>query len=101
MAPEPIMEPTAAIGLKSMRVSTREAGRYPDEGPDGANAFSWAPPSIPPLYWKITVRIGVPMGMRNTPGLFTSPLTPTNFKPDDPPTPWALNHSTPLARICG
>ena len=41
IAPEPSIEPTAASDLKSSRTSTIEAGRYPDEGPDGANAFSF------------------------------------------------------------
>ena len=43
MAPEPIMEPAAASDLKSMRTSTIDAGRYPDDGPDGANAFNCLP----------------------------------------------------------
>ncbi len=39
MAPDPSIDPTAASDLKSRRTSTIDAGKYPDDGPDGANAF--------------------------------------------------------------
>src|SRR4051794_29729170 len=39
IAPEPSIDPIAASDLKSTRTSTIEAGRYPDDGPEGAKAF--------------------------------------------------------------
>src|SRR5258708_23258121 len=44
IAPEPTMEPAAATALKSSRRSALLAGRYPDDGPDGANPKSCCPP---------------------------------------------------------
>src|SRR3984957_1890016 len=101
MAPEPSMDPMAASDLKSSRTSTCDAGKYPDDGPDGANAFSFFPSTIPPAKLKITSDIGRPIGISNTPGFRTSPLMPTNFNPAAPPRPCALYHSTPFTRICG
>ena len=69
IAPDPSIDPMAASDLKSSRTSTFEAGRYPDEGPDGANAFSFFPSTIPPARLKITSDIGRPIGISNTPGV--------------------------------
>src|ERR1700689_949847 len=49
-APEPSMEPASASDLKSNRTSAMDAGRYPDEGPDGAKPFSFFPLERPPAY---------------------------------------------------
>src|SRR3984957_11260969 len=101
IAPEPSIDPTEASDLKSRHTSTIEAGRYPDDGPDGAKAFSFFPSTMPPARLKITSDIGRPIGISNTPGSRTSPLTPTNLSPAAPPGPCALYHSTPFTRICG
>src|ERR1700737_2619600 len=101
IAPEPSMEPASANALKSSRTSTIDAGKYPDDGPEGANALSARPPRIPPAFPYNTSRIVVPIGTSKTPGRATCPLTPTNFNPRDPFTPAVLYHSTPRARICG
>src|ERR1700683_3095624 len=100
-APEPSMDPMAARDLKSSRTSTCDAGKYPDDGPDGANAFNFFPPTIPPPRLKITSDIGRPIGISNTPGLRTSPLMPTNLRPEAPPNPCDLYQSTPFTKICG
>src|ERR1700690_428810 len=97
IAPDPSIDPASASALKSSRTSTIEAGKYPDDGPDGANAFSALPPRIPPARPKITSRIGVPIGTSYTPGCATCPLTPTNFNPREPFAPALLYHSTPRA----
>src|SRR3984957_19575462 len=101
IAPEPSIDPMAASDLKSSRTSACDAGRYPDDGPDGANAFSFFPSTIPPARLKITSDIGRPIGISNTPGFFTSPLMPTNFRPAAPPSPCDLYQSTPRTKICG
>src|SRR5437667_6986240 len=44
MAADPIIEPAAASDLKSMWTSTIDAGKYPEDGPDGAKAFNRLPP---------------------------------------------------------
>src|SRR6267378_3041835 len=101
MAPEPSMEPASARALKSRRTSIIEAGRKPEDGPDGAKAFIGRPPRTPPAWLKMTSCMGTPMGTSKMPGRVTWPLTPTNFSPRDPPAPCATNQSTPRARICG
>src|ERR1039457_6334407 len=99
MAPEPTIEPASATALKSKGKSSIEAGRYPEDGPEGANASRVMPSITPSAYLKIRSRYEVPMGTSKTPGCTTSPLMPTNFSPVDPFTPWALNHSTPRASM--
>src|SRR5579864_6133808 len=47
-APEPSMEPASASDLKSMWTSAIEAGRYPEEGPEGAKDFNSRPSGGPP-----------------------------------------------------
>src|SRR5579885_1065438 len=101
IAPEPSMDPASASALKSSRTSTMDAGKYPEEGPDGANAFSARPPRIPPAQSNISDRIGVPIGTSYTPGRATCQLTPTDFSQREGAAPAALYHSTPRARICG
>src|SRR5579872_7387748 len=101
MAPEPSMEPMDASDLKSRRTSTMDAGKYPDDGPEGAKALRRLPSRMPPACPKITSDMGRPMGMMKIPGLTTSPLTPTNFNPEAPPWPCDLYQSIPLTRICG
>src|SRR5271167_4733199 len=101
IAPEPSIDQASANALKSSRTSTIDAGKYPEDGPEGANAFNPRPPRIPPEFPYETSRIVVPMGTSKTPGRCTCPLTPTNFNPRDPFTPAVLNHSTPRAKICG
>src|SRR5262245_6100118 len=101
MAPDPSMEPASANALKSSRTSTIDAGKYPDDGPDGANAFSVCPPRTPAERSNSTSRIVTPVGTSYTPGFALCPLTPTNFNPREPFRPADLNHSTPRIRICG
>src|SRR4051812_18172544 len=101
IAPEPSIDPTAAIDLKSSRVPANDAGKYPEDGPEGANALNFLPSRMPPASPKITSSAGVPIGMMKMPGAATSPLTPTNFHPAAPPRPCDLYHSTPFTRICG
>src|ERR1039457_889109 len=87
MAPEPTMEPASATALKSKGKSSIAAGRYPEDGPEGANASRLLPSITPPAQLKIRSRYEVPIGTSNTPGRTTSPLMPTNFSPVDPFTP--------------
>src|SRR5580700_10621479 len=101
MAPEPSIEPASANALKSKRTSIIDAGKYPDDGPEGAKAFNARPPRMPPALLRTTSRIDVPIGTSYTPGRFTCPLTPTNFRPREPFAPAVLYQSTPRARICG
>src|SRR3984957_7017514 len=101
MAPEPSMDPMAASDLNSSRPSTCAGVKSPDGGPDGANAFCFFPSTIPPAKLKITSDIGRPIGISNTPGFRTSPLMPTNFRPDAPPNPRDLYQSTPFTKIWG
>src|ERR1700678_2752578 len=100
-APDPNIDPASASDLKSSRTSTIEAGKKPDEGPEGAKPFSFLPFGTPPAYLKITSETGRPMGISYTPGRTTSPLTPMNFRPAAPPCPCALYQSTPRSRIGG
>src|SRR5579862_1045816 len=51
MAPEPTIEPAAATALKSRGRLTISAGRYPDEGPEGAKPSSLRLSLTPPAYW--------------------------------------------------
>src|ERR1700736_4915805 len=51
-APDPTMEPASARALKSRGKSTFEAGKYPDEGPEGANPSKALPSGIPPAKLK-------------------------------------------------
>src|SRR6202162_5102076 len=101
MAPEPSIEPASASALKSRRTSIIDAGKYPDDGPDGPKALNGRPRRIPPALLRITSRIDVPIGTSYTPGRCTCPLTPTNFRPRDPFAPAVLCQSTPRAKICG
>src|SRR5579863_8017932 len=101
IAPDPSIDPMAASDLKSSRTSTFDAGKYPDDGPEGANAFNFFPSTIPPARLKTTSDIGSPIGISKIPGLRTSPLMPTNFNPAAPPRPCDLYQSTPRIRICG
>ena len=43
----------------------------------------------------------MPIGTSKTPGLRTSPLTPTNLTPGEPFLPAVFIQSTPFARITG
>src|SRR5271156_3357388 len=61
-APEPSIEPASASDLKSSRTSAMDADKYPEDGPEGANPFSFFPPAIPPPYLKISSDTGVPIG---------------------------------------
>ena len=49
------MEPASAKDLKSSRTSTIEAGKKPEDGPDGAKPLSFLPFGRPPAYLKITL----------------------------------------------
>src|SRR5258707_1842730 len=49
----------------------------------------------------MTSRMGVPIGTSKIPGRATWPLTPTNFRPREPPAPCVTNQSIPRASICG
>src|SRR6202521_5095832 len=60
MAPEPSMEPAAAIDLKSSLASSMDAGRYPEDGPDGAHAFTFLPSGAPPAKPRMTSEAGDP-----------------------------------------
>src|SRR5271156_1753263 len=100
-APEPSIEPASASDLKSSRTSAMDAGKYPEDGPEGANPFSFFPPAIPPPYLKISSDTGVPIGTSYTPGCTTSPLTPINFSPAVPFRPCDLYQSTPRKRMGG
>ena len=102
MAPDPSMDPTAASDLKSRRTSTIDAGRYPDDGPEGAKAFSCLPSTMPPACSKITSDIGsAHRESRRRPGLRTSPLTPTNFSPPRRSCPAPCTSRRRCTRICG
>src|SRR5271156_5202055 len=100
-APEPSIEPASANDLKSNRTSAMDAGKYPEDGPDGANPFSVFPSAMPPPYLKISSDTGVPIGTSYTPGCTTSPLTPMNFSPAVPFRPCDLYQSTPRKRMGG
>src|ERR1700693_1860970 len=93
IAPDPSIEPASASALKSSRTSTIDAGKYPDDGPEGATAFNPRRPRIPPAFPHKPSRIVVPIGTSNTPGRATCPLTPTNSSPREPFTPAVLYHS--------
>ena len=95
------MEPAFASDLKSSGTSSIDAGRYPHDGPDGANAFRSSDRRRCRPHARRSLGIGVPIGTSNTPGAVTSPLTPTNFIPADPLRPDGLYQSTPFTRICG
>src|ERR1700760_4384185 len=99
IAPDPTIEPASASALKSSGKSTIEAGKYPDDGPDGANPTIFFPPVIPFACLKIKSRYDVPIGTSKTPGLLTSPLIPTNFNPGIPFNPCCLYQSAPLTMI--
>src|ERR1700733_13991399 len=98
-APEPSIAPQPASDLKSSRTSAMDAGRYPEDGPEGAKPFNCFPSAIPPPYLKISSDTGVPSGTSYTPGCTTSPLTPINFSPAAPFKPCDLYQSTPRNRI--
>src|SRR5271155_1835348 len=100
-APEPSIEPASASDLKSNRTSAMDAGKYPEDGPEGANPFSFFPSAMPPACLKISSDTGVPIGTSYTPGCTTSPLTPINFSPAEPFTPCDLYQSTPRKRMGG
>src|SRR5271168_975298 len=100
-APEPSIEPASASDLKSSRTSAMDAGKYPEDGPEGANPFSFFPSAMPPPYLKISSDTGVPIGTSYTPGCTTSPLTPINFSPAVPFRPCDLYQSTPRKRMGG
>src|ERR1700683_1409518 len=100
-APEPSIEPASASDLQSSRTSAMDAGRYPEDGPEGAKPFNCFPSAIPPPYLKISSDTGVPSGTSYTPGCTTSPLTPINFSPAAPFKPCDLYQSTPRNRIVG
>src|ERR1700678_2911942 len=57
----PSIEPASASDLKSSRTSTIDAGKKPEEGPDGAKPFNFLPGGLPPAYLKITSETGRPM----------------------------------------
>src|SRR5271156_3151475 len=100
-APEPSIEPASASDLKSSRTSAMDADKYPEDGPEGANPFSFFPSAMPPACLKISSDTGVPIGTSYTPGCTTSPLTPINFSPAEPFRPCDLYQSTPRKRIVG
>ncbi len=99
IAPEPTMDPASATTLKSSGRSSMLAGKYPEEGPEGANPSSARPSGTPPACWKMRSRYEMPIGTSNTPGRTTSPLMPTNFRPMEPLMPCDLYQSTPRARM--
>src|SRR5579859_4008717 len=88
-APEPTMELTGGFDMTSQSSGrfNIDAGKYPDEGPDGAKALIVLPGSAPPAWTLISSSYVVPIGTSKTPGLRTSPLMPTNLMPGDPPRP--------------
>ena len=48
MAPEPTIEPNCDSVAQSSGVSSIDAGRYPDEGPEGAKPSNFLPAGMPP-----------------------------------------------------
>src|SRR5271154_3146402 len=60
-APEPNIDPASASDLKSNRTPAIAAGKYPDDGPEGAKPFNFLPFGRPPPYLKISSDTGVPM----------------------------------------
>src|SRR5215471_8651879 len=100
IAAEPSMEPVLDIDLKSRATSIIDPGKNPEAAPEGAHAFTFFPSRGPPASFMITSDAEVPMGTSKTPGLRTSPLTPTNFRPAAPFRPAALYQSGPRSRIC-
>src|SRR3954453_7878532 len=99
IAPEPTVAPAAVIAFQSSGRSSIEAGRDPPAGPDGADDFSVRPAGTPPANPSISSLYDVPIGTSNTPGLTTSPLTPTNLTPAEPFFPADFIQSTPFARM--
>ena len=61
-APDPSMEPAWLSALNSSGVSIMEAGRKPDDAPDGAQALRALPPRTPPAR-SSSSRAGVPRGI--------------------------------------
>ena len=55
-APEPTMEPNLDSVAQSSGVSSMDAGRYPDEGPEGAKPTTSSPGGGPPARSKISSR---------------------------------------------
>src|SRR6476661_2986234 len=89
IAPDPTIELTGGFDITSQSSGklSMDAGRYPDDGPEGANALIVLPAGGPPARRLISSSYVVPIGTSNTPGLRTSPLIPTNFTPADPLSP--------------
>ena len=65
------------------------------------NAFSCAPPSMPPASSSRTTRNGVPMGTSKLPGRSTLPLIVNIFVPGDFSVPSERNHSAPCTTMSG
>src|SRR5665213_1196854 len=98
-APDPSIDCSAFILSQSSGVSSNDAGRYPDDGPEGAKPTISRPSSAPPPKSSISSRYVIPIGTSNTPGRRTFPVIPTNFTPGDPCRPKLRYHSPPLPRI--
>src|SRR5205085_5720464 len=79
------------------------AGKNPPDGPDGANAFSFLPPAMPPQYcgsWSSSPSV-MPIGTSYTPGRFTSPQTEKNRRPFQPLVPRSAYVCPPLIQMYG
>src|SRR5690348_6452551 len=89
MAPDPTMELTGGFDIVSQSSGrfSIEAGKYPDEGPEGANALMVFPGSGPPACPLMSSSYVIPIGTSKTPGFRTSPLMPTNLIPGEPLRP--------------